>query len=97
MENNYVHHPEQGFRPKKAKKGEERDSDGKNTRSSSGRYSNYSPLNTPLDQVLVQIKDNPYLKWIKKMKRDPSKRSKSKYCRFHQDHGCDIDECYDLK
>ena len=55
------------------------------------------PLNTPFDQVLMQIKDDPSLKWLEKMKGDPSKQNKSKYCCFHRDHGHDIDECYDLK
>ena len=31
------------------------------------------------------------------MKGDPNKRNKNKYCRFHRDHGHDIDECFDLK
>ena len=31
------------------------------------------------------------------MKGDPSKRNKNKYCRFHHDHGHDMDGCYDLK
>jgi len=45
----------------------------------------------------MQIKDNLSLKWPKKMKGDPSKWNKSKYYRFHQDHGHDTDECYNLK
>ena len=64
---------------------------------SSGRSQHYTPLNAPLDQVLMQIKDDPSLKWPKKMKGDPNKCNKNKYCRFHRDHGHDTDECYDLK
>ena len=45
----------------------------------------------------MQIKDDPSLKWPEKMKGDPNKRNKSKYCRFHRDHGHDMDECYNLK
>ena len=45
----------------------------------------------------MQIKEDPYLKWPKKMKGDPNKHNKNKYCRFHKDHGHDTNECYDLK
>ena len=45
----------------------------------------------------MQIKDDPSLKWPEKMKGDPNKRNRSKYCRFHRDHGHDMDECFDLK
>ena len=45
----------------------------------------------------MQIKDDPSLKWPEKMKGDPNKRNKNKYCRFHRDHEHDTDECYDLK
>ena len=61
------------------------------------RNQNYTPLNAPLDQVLMQIKDNPSLKWLEKMKGDPNKRNKNKYCCFHRDHRHETDECYDLK
>ena len=53
LDNGYIHHPELGPRPKKAKIGEKRDRNRKKARLSSGRYSNYTPLNTPLDQVLM--------------------------------------------
>ena len=72
LKNGYIHHPKQGPHPKKAKVGEKRDHDGKKVGSSLRRYSNYNPLNTPLDQVLKQIKDDPSLKWPKRMK-NPSK------------------------
>ena len=73
VENDYVHHPKQGPCLKKAKTGEKRDWDGKKVGSSSGRYSNYTSLNTPLDQVLMHIKDDLSLKWPEEMKGDPSK------------------------
>ena len=34
----------------------------------------------------MQIKDNMTLTWPGKLKGDPNKRSKDKYCRFHRDH-----------
>ena len=79
LENSYVHHPEQGTRLKKAEVWEKRDRDNKKARLSSGQYFNYTPLNTSLDQVLMQIKDDPSLKWLERMKGDPSKRNKSKF------------------
>ena len=45
----------------------------------------------------MQIKDDPSLKWPEKMKGDPNKRNRNKYCRFHRDHGHDTYECFDLK
>ena len=51
----------------------------------------------PLEQVLMQIKDDSSLKWPKKMKRDPNKRNRNKYCRFHRDHRHDMDKCFNLK
>ena len=48
-----MYHLKQGPRPKKAKVGEKRDRDSKKAGSSLGQYSNYTPLNTSLDQVLM--------------------------------------------
>ena len=62
-----------------------------------GRFINITPLNTPIDQVLMQIKDEGVLTFPKKLKGDPSKRSRDKYCRFLRDHDHDTSECYDLK
>ena len=54
-------------------------------------------MNAPLDQVLIQIKDEGSLTFPGKLKSDPAKRFRNKYCRFHHDHGHDTVDCYDLK
>ena len=45
----------------------------------------------------MQIKDEEALTFPGKLKSDPNKRSRDKYCRFHRDHGHDTADCYDLK
>ena len=54
-------------------------------------------MTTLIDQVLMQIKDEEALTFPGKLKSDPNKRSRDKYCRFHRDHGHDTADCYDLK
>ncbi|XP_065624305.1 uncharacterized protein LOC136068417 [Quercus suber] len=51
----------------------------------------------PLEQVLIQIKDDLSLKWPEKLKGDPNKRNRNMYCHFHIDHRHDTDECFNLK
>ncbi|XP_075638366.1 uncharacterized protein LOC142610440 [Castanea sativa] len=43
------------------------------------RFANFTPLNVPIDQVLMQIKDEGLLTFPGKLKGDPNKRSKDKY------------------
>ena len=69
----------------------------KRSKPPTGRFISFTPLNTLIDQVLMQIKDEGALTFPSKLKGDPSKRSRDKYCRFHRDHGHDMSECYDLK
>ena len=96
IEENPSHHSEQGSRPKKGRTEERKERDNKKS-GPSARNQQYTPLNVPLEQVLMQIKDDPSLKWPEKMKGDPNKCNGNKYCRFHRDHGHDMDECFDLK
>ena len=62
-----------------------------------GRFTSFTPLTAPVDQVLMQIKDEEALTYLGKLKGDPNRRSKDKYCCFHWDHGHDTANCYDLK
>ena len=45
----------------------------------------------------MQIKDKRALTFPGKLKGDPNKRFRDKYCRFHRDHRHDTSNCYDLK
>ena len=70
--------------------------DEKHSKPPGGRFTSFTPLNAPLDQVLMQIKEGA-LTFPGKLKSDPTKRSRNKYFRFHRDHGHDTADCYDLK
>ena len=58
---NYMHYAEQGPRPKKGRVEEKKDRDNKKA-GPSAQNQQYTPLNAPLEQVLMQIKDDPSLK-----------------------------------
>ena len=62
-----------------------------------GRFTSFTPLTTPINQVLMQIKDEGTLTFPGKLKGDPNKRSKDKYYCFHRNHEHDTANCYDLK
>ena len=57
----------------------------------------FTPLNASVEHILMQIQDDPAIRWPGKMKSDPKRRNPSKYCRFHRDHGHDTDDCFQLK
>ena len=62
-----------------------------------GRFTSFTPLNASIDQVLMQIKHEGALTFPGKLKSDPSKRSRNKYCHFHRNQGHDTVDYYDLK
>ena len=66
---------------KVARTGDQRDE--KCPRPPIGRFTNFTPLTAPIDQVLMQIKDEGALTFPGKLKGDPNKRPRDKYCRFY--------------
>ncbi|XP_050259693.1 uncharacterized protein LOC126704712 [Quercus robur] len=80
---------------KKARTGDRRDE--RRLKPLGGRFTSFTPLTAPMDQVLMQIKDEGALTFPGKLKSDPNKRSRDKYCHFHRDHGHETADCYDLK
>ena len=62
-----------------------------------GRFASFTPLTTPIDQVLMQVKVEAALTWPGKLKGDPNKRARNKDCSFYCDHGHNTSECYNLK
>ncbi|XP_058189394.1 uncharacterized protein LOC131306978 [Rhododendron vialii] len=62
-----------------------------------GKYKQFTPLIATVEQILNNLQDDPNLKWPGKLRSDPSRRAKDKYCRFHRDHRHNTDDCIDLK
>ena len=50
-----------------------------------------------IDKILMQIKDEHYLKWPRPLHSSLHICDKNKYCRFHKDHGHYTEDCQDLK
>ena len=56
-------------------------------------FTSFTLLTASIDQVLMQIKDEEALTFLGKLKGDPNKRSRDKYCCFHRDHDHDTADC----
>ena len=50
-----------------------------------------------VDKILVQIKDEHYLKLAKPLHSSPNVLDKKKHCHFHKDHKHYTEDCRDLK
>ena len=57
----------------------------------------FTPLAVLMDQILMEIRDEPSLKWPRPLRSSPRLRNKRKYCRFHKDNGHYTNDCIDLK
>ena len=57
----------------------------------------FTPLVMLVDKILIQIKDEHFLKWLRPLYSSSHVRDKNKYCCFHKDHGHYMEDCRDLK
>ena len=78
-----------------ARTGERKDD--RHSKPLTGRFISFTSLTTAIDQVLMKIKDEGALTFPGKLKGDPNKQPRDKYCCFHRDHNHDTVDCYDLK
>ncbi|GFZ05554.1 hypothetical protein Acr_17g0011260 [Actinidia rufa] len=62
-----------------------------------GLYLMLPPLNAPIAQVLMETKNEDFMKCPRKIKTNPFRRNKNKYCEFHNDHGYNTEDCFQLK
>jgi hypothetical protein len=53
-------------------------------------------LNISLTEVFSAIKGDPAFRWPPKMKTDPFRRDRSKFCEYHADHGHSTEDCMSL-
>ena len=61
------------------------------------RMLKFTPLVMPINKILVQIKDENYLKWPMPLHSSPNVRDKKKFWSFHKDHSHYTEDCRDLK
>lgn len=61
------------------------------------KYETYMPLVEKRLNFLLEIKDKNLVKWLERMKSNFIKKDKTKYCRFHRDHGYDTNDYRTLK
>lgn len=93
---------------KKRKEGQEYDSIDKYPHVSKGsdlppkatlrqRFGEYTRLNAPISQILMDIEKDKDVRWPKTLRIDLEKRDKNLYYRFHKDVGHTTKDCRHLK
>ncbi|XP_057723499.1 uncharacterized protein LOC130939409 [Arachis stenosperma] len=61
-----------------------------------GKFTNYTPLTTPIVEVYQQITDKGILTRPRQLK-DRTRENKSLYCDYHKGYGHKTQDCFDLK
>ncbi|XP_059428651.1 uncharacterized protein LOC132162427 [Corylus avellana] len=61
------------------------------------QYIGWTPLNTTVYKVFMEVRKDPSFKWLGRMKALPQNRSTQKYCEYHNDHGHYTEDCISLR
>ncbi|XP_059446360.1 uncharacterized protein LOC132177900 [Corylus avellana] len=57
----------------------------------------FTPLNTRVNEVFMEIRRDPAFRWPNKLRGDPRKRDQTKFCEYHNDHGHLTEDCITLR
>ncbi|XP_059451082.1 uncharacterized protein LOC132181868 [Corylus avellana] len=57
----------------------------------------FTPLNTGVNEVFMEIRRDPAFRWPNKLKGDSRKRDRTKFCEYHNDHGHLTEDCITLR
>ena len=57
----------------------------------------FTPLNTSVTEVFMEIKRDPAFKWPAKIRGDPRRRDRTKFYEYHGDHEHLTKECISLR
>ncbi|XP_059458240.1 uncharacterized protein LOC132187819 [Corylus avellana] len=57
----------------------------------------FTPLNTRVNEVFMEIRRDPAFRWPSKLRGDPRKRDRTKFCEYHNDHGHLTEDCITLR
>ncbi|XP_058078215.1 uncharacterized protein LOC131226641 [Magnolia sinica] len=79
------------------KPGDHASPDCRPSRRPENKFLSYTPLNTSLEQILLDIKGQRLLNWTVCLKTGADQQDKCKYCRFHHDNSHNTSDCVDLK
>jgi hypothetical protein len=53
----------------------------------------FTPLNTSVSEVFMEIIRDPAFRWPTWMKAKPNKHDRTKFCEYHGDYGHLVEEC----
>ncbi|XP_059446340.1 uncharacterized protein LOC132177880 [Corylus avellana] len=61
------------------------------------QYVGWTPLNTIVYKVFMEVRKDPSFRWPGKMKSLPQNRSTQKFCEYHNDNGHQTEDCISLR